>query len=170
MDISYDELRVENEQLRTDLNQHRLRLAELSHKEYQIPDGSIRDELQKICRAIDSWIAYASEGQAEHIKKKFQSAIDNEGREPRLVSLGLEPQRPATSDPKLKSFESLEELPDFILTLAIGKYVFGHILARDYPVGMTESQCDMLETVEEEMYRARKGLIANRTLPRAPTE
>ncbi|KUJ11276.1 uncharacterized protein LY89DRAFT_241358 [Mollisia scopiformis] len=140
MDISYDELKENNEQLRTEINQYRIQLAELHHKDYQVPDGSIRDELQSICRAIDTWISYASDGQGDRVRKRFKLAIENEENDARLSDLGLQPERPATSDAKLKEFKCLGELQDFILTLVIGRCIFTSILAQVYPVGITEEQ------------------------------
>ncbi|TGO20560.1 hypothetical protein BPAE_0285g00050 [Botrytis paeoniae] len=150
-------LRKENEKLKRELKASTLHLATLAHKEYQVPDGSIREDYQKICRAFETWIDYASSDEASDFKTKFRDAIKSEEKTYTLRGIGIEYQPPAALDPKLDFLKSSDMLHYLILSLLIGKYVFYAILKRQYPVGVTESQEDTLLGIEKEMVRMGKA-------------
>ncbi|KAJ8063116.1 hypothetical protein OCU04_008358 [Sclerotinia nivalis] len=149
-----EELRKENEELRKELKASTLHLAELAHKEYQVPDGSIREDYQKICRAIETWIDYAEPGD---FRNRFKETLKTEERTHKLSSIGIDYQLPAASDPKLDLLKSLDMLHYFILSLTIGKYVFFEVLMKPYPVGVTEPQQAMFLSIEKEMSRTGKA-------------
>ncbi|KAF7950310.1 hypothetical protein EAE96_007597 [Botrytis aclada] len=150
-------LRNENEQLKRELKASTLHLATLAHKEYQVPDGSIREDYQKICRAFETWIDYASSDEPGDFKTKFRDALKSEEKTYTLRAIGIVYQPPAASDPKLDCLKSSDMLHYLILSLLIGKYVFYGILKRQYPLGLTESQEDTLLSIEKEMVRMGKA-------------
>ncbi|KAF7890797.1 uncharacterized protein EAF01_010606 [Botrytis porri] len=150
-------LKKENEELRRELKASTLHLATLAHKEYQVPDGSIREDYQKICRAFETWIDYASSNESGDFRSDFRDALQSEEKTHALRAIGIEYQPPAASDPKLDYLKSLDMLHYFILSLLIGKYVFNEILRRKYPVGVTESQEDTLLGIEKEMIKMGKA-------------
>ncbi|KAL1962683.1 hypothetical protein VTN77DRAFT_9317 [Rasamsonia byssochlamydoides] len=158
MDMSADarELREENQRLRSELYECTLRLAELSHRDFQVPDGAVRDDYQKICQAIETWIDYASRDEDGDFQDIYRDALDREQRTHKLRHLGLDPERRAASDPKLKELKNLETVHYFILSLVIGRHIFD-LLQQPYPVGMTKEQRAMLEDIEAEMLRMGKA-------------
>lgn len=156
-DSEITRLRKENGELKRELKASTLHLATLAHKEYQVPDGSIREDYKKICRAFETWIDYASSDGPGDFRSKFRDALKSEERTYALKSIGIEYQPPAASDPKLDYLKSLDMLHYLILSLVIGKYVFYEIFMREYPVGVTESQSDTLLGIEKEMVKMGKG-------------
>ncbi|TGO47897.1 hypothetical protein BCON_0259g00060 [Botryotinia convoluta] len=150
-------LRKENEELKSELKASTLHLATLAHKEYQVPDGSIREDYQKICRAFETWIDYASSDRPGDFRSKFRDALKSEEKTYALRAIGIEYQPPAALDPKLDYLKSLDMLHYLILSLVIGKYVFYEIFIRQYPVGVTESQEDTLLGIEKEMVKMGKA-------------
>ena len=151
-------LRKENKELKRDSKALTLQLAALAHKEYQVPDGSIRDDYQKICRAIETWIDYASSDEPGDFRSTFRDALKLEDKTHRLRDIGFEYQRPAASDKRLDWLKSLDMLHYLILSLTIGKYIFSEILIRRYPVGTTDDQYDTFTSIEREMLRMGKGM------------
>ncbi|KAF7861931.1 hypothetical protein EAF04_007812 [Stromatinia cepivora] len=149
-----EKLRKENEELRKDLKESTLQLAALAHKEYQVPEGSIREDYQKICRAIETWIDYAEPGD---FRNRFKEALKTEEKSHKLGGIGIDYQHFAASDPKLDFLKSLDMLPYFILSLIIGKYVFLEVLMKPYPIGVTEPQQAMFLSIEKEMSRIGKA-------------
>ncbi|KAF5870492.1 uncharacterized protein Bfra_009880 [Botrytis fragariae] len=156
-DCEKEHLRKENEELKRELKASTLHLATLAHKEYQVPDGSIREDYQRICRAFETWIDYASSDGPGDFKTKFRDALKSEEKTYTLRAIGIEYQPPAASDPKLDCLKSSDMLHYLILSLLIGKYVFYAILKRQYPLGVTESQEDTLLGIEKEMVRMGKA-------------
>lgn len=147
-------LRKENEELKRELKASTLHLAALAHKEYQVPDGSIREDYEKLCRAIETWIDYASSNETGDFRNRFKEALKIEEKTHRLRDIGIEYQSPAALDPRL-DWLRIDMLHYFILSLVIGKYVF-EILRRQYPIGVTETQEAMLLSIEEEMSKMGK--------------
>ncbi|KAG9237960.1 hypothetical protein BJ875DRAFT_480770 [Amylocarpus encephaloides] len=149
-------LKSENEALKCALKEATLQLAALAHKEYQVPDGSIRDDYEKRCRAIEIWIDYACSDQPNDFRNKYREALKNEDKTHRLETLGIGLQGPATSDPTLEWRKKLDTLHYYILSLTIGRYVFQEILMRPYPVGTTPSQESAFLSIEKEMLKMGK--------------
>jgi hypothetical protein len=153
-----ENLRRENEALKRELKETTLQLAALAHKEYQVPDGSIRDDYEKICRAIESWIDYACSDQLGEFKYRYREALKIEDKTHRLRFIGLEFERPATSDLTLDWLKKQDMLHYYILSLTIGRYIFLEILMKPYPVGTTQSQEIAFSSIEEEMLKMGKGI------------
>ncbi len=151
-----ESLRRENEALRRELKEATIHLAALAHKEYQVPDGSIRDNYQKICRAIESWVDYACSD---------KDALKMEDKNHKLKFLSLEPKPLAVSDPMLDWLRNLEMLHFYILSLTIGKYIFCEMLMKPYPVGTTQDQEIAFLSIEEEMLRMGRGMSILSLLP-----
>ncbi|TGO69499.1 hypothetical protein BOTNAR_0010g00360 [Botryotinia narcissicola] len=155
-DSEITRLGKENEELKRELKASTLHLATLAHKEYHIPDGSIREDYQKICRAFETWIDYASFDEPGDFRNKFRDALKYEEKTYRLRAIGIKYQSPAASDPKLEYLQSLGMLHYLIMSLIIGKNVFYGILGRKYPIGVTKSQEDTLLSIEKEMVKMGK--------------
>lgn len=151
-------LRRENDELRKQFKASTLHLAELAHKEYQVPDGSIREGYQQICRAIESWIDYASSDGPADFRNRFKEALKTEEKAHKLRDIGFEYQRPAASDKVLDWMKNLDMLHYYILSLTIGKYVSSDILMERYPIGTTEPQQAVFSSIEKEMIRVGKGM------------
>lgn len=151
-------LRRENDELRKKFKASTLHLAELAHKEYQVPDRSIGEDYQKPCRAIESWIDYASSDEPADFRNRFKEALKTEEKTHKLRDIGFEYQRPAASDKVLDWMKNLDMLHYYILSLTIGKCVFSDILMKRYPIGTTEPQQAVFSSIEQEMIRVGKGM------------
>jgi hypothetical protein len=74
-------LKEENVRLKKELHGYEVHMASLCHKGYQVPDGEIKDEYQRIYKAIERWIRYALHDEpAANFGETFQDAIIIEAR------------------------------------------------------------------------------------------
>ncbi|PQE22611.1 hypothetical protein CJF31_00001562 [Rutstroemia sp. NJR-2017a BVV2] len=154
-------LREENRLLRSDLHEAALRLAIAAHKEYQVPDGSIRDDYQKLCSAIETWIDHVSEVSddafSEYFRDQYIQAVRREDKNQTLRDLGIDWYRSAHSVTNLNWLKDLDTLHYYILSLTVGKFIFSGILMRQYPVGTTGPQKMIFSSIEAEMLRMGKA-------------
>jgi hypothetical protein len=160
-------LTEENERLKRELYETNIRLAMAAHKEYQVPDGSIRDDYRKLCSAIETWIDYVSEESdddfSEYFRDKYREALRRGDKNQTLRDLGIDWHRSAHSDPFLNWLKDLDTLHYYILSLTIGKSIFFGILMRKYPVGTTGPQRMTFASIEAEMLRMGKGTSTSRS-------
>lgn len=141
-------LKEENVRLKKELHGYEVHMASLCHKDYQIPDGEIKDEYQRIYKAIERWIRYALHDEpAAHFGETFQDAIIIEAR---LSALGLDPASPAETCGKLNWLKTQGGLSYFILSLVIGGHIFRNIIEKEYPFGFHWQQGDLLHAVERQ--------------------
>ncbi|KAM3086059.1 hypothetical protein ACMFMG_000195 [Clarireedia jacksonii] len=165
MNTSEEVIRLleENQKLRSELHDANLRLAASAHKEYQVPDGSIREDYQKLCSAIERWIDYVSEDDSsESFRSRYEDVVRKEEKNRKeekdqtLKNLGIHYDRPNLSDPTLSWLRGLDMLHYYILSLVIGKYIFW-ILIRRYPLGTTELQRMTFTSIQDEMLNMGKA-------------
>ncbi|KAH6677617.1 hypothetical protein B0J14DRAFT_698189 [Halenospora varia] len=155
------QLRRENELLKEENEELGIRLIGLTHKSDQAPGGEIRDQLEKICSAIETWIDYASQDREEQFRRSLETALrsdergDKQGPGERLKILSLGPHFPQHLDLKSKSTNP-GMLHYFILSTVIGQIIFDKILKSTLPSGTTTAQAAFIKSIEEEMQKAGK--------------
>ncbi|KAI9650817.1 hypothetical protein NHQ30_000850 [Ciborinia camelliae] len=149
-------LAKENERLRKELKEAKQLVAALAHKEYQVPDGSIKEDYQKLCQAIEKWVDYASSKELGDFKNRFGEALNIEAETHMLREIGIQCRLPAALDPRMHWLGRLDMLHYFILSLTIVKHIFCEIFTKQYPIGVTESQRATFLRIEKEMSRMGK--------------
>lgn len=139
-----EDLKVENETLRDDLDECRTVVFALQGQR-EVSDSSIMDEYTKLYRAIDTWVDKAMEGVPDgrfNAICKDKMLNDKKGRV--IKDLGS----------SSSAFVSYERSDYLVLSILIQRYLDDCIFHRRYPVGLTRSQRNLANEVQETMLKA----------------
>ena len=127
-------LKRENESLKDDL-------FALVQEENQVSEATIKNDYQDICASIETWIDYVTVDVKKSDFRKHYKEVERSNKWRRMLrDLGLVPE-------KVGDYDNADY---FVLSL-VTELQLGYIFSRPYPIGVTEQQAKVIDTIVEGM-------------------